>query len=141
MSMPENLNELNERGLALVIEARKEKVREFGHRLFPDGSVRPYHRVVEIPYQLSWFDSGGYQCSRSDFADGRVFEEFIQAHSATSKYHELVYLALKDGSGEIIESSLWTDEEIAEREEVYSRMVSRVLKVTASYSNPAEAVR
>ena len=118
----EKLAVLNPRANDILDLKRNEKitimVRELGHTIFPDGTVEPFEREVEhsLPgYKYIEFD---YRCGRYEFVGGRVFEEVVQAESITGADLGFVYLALKDGSGRIVEDSLWTSEEIAEQEAV-----------------------
>jgi hypothetical protein len=118
----EKITGLNQRAYDILDLKRNEKitikVRELGHRIFPDGAVEPFEREVEhsLPgYRYIEFD---YRCGRYEFVGGRVFEEVVQAKSINGADLDFAYLALKDGSGQIVEASLWTSEEIAEQEAV-----------------------
>jgi hypothetical protein len=54
--------------------------------------------------------------SRIVFADGTVVEVFIQEKSGSGSAYHPAYLALKNGQGKVIPSSLWSREAIDESE-------------------------
>lgn len=116
----DQLRGLNLRARKILNLKRSESgivpVLEVGHRIFPDGKIEAFEREVEQNLSGYKYIEYDYRCGRYEFADGRVFEEVVQAESINGGNLGFAYLALKDGSGQIVEASLWSADEIAQQE-------------------------
>ena len=108
---------LNDRANTILEAAAKITIKELGHQIYPDGTVLPFDREVEIELDkkvelLDW------QCRRIQI-DEKAFTEFVQADSKDGPMN-FAYLALLNEAGVIIDESLWTAAEIDATEERFS---------------------
>ena len=110
---------LNEWARRLVL--RKQKVREHGVRVFANGRKQEFSRWRRIPVtrvEQVGVIRGVYRAEvaklhRYTFADGRVYEEFVQAERLSGG--PCYFVALKTDKGEgsrVVLKSLWSLEEI-----------------------------
>ncbi len=107
---------LNDWARALVHQRRD--VREVGDTILPNGDAVPFDRkgtalvagVETIGEIVGAFSDCVAHLSRYTLPDGRVFDEFVQAEPWSSG--PCYFIALKDGEGNEVAESLWSDEEI-----------------------------
>ena len=93
-------------------------VREIGQQIQPSGKVIEFDRTVKVPLVAKRRYSkirGTYKLFAGDLhrftlANGRVVEEFVQEtmHCGGPCY----FIALRDESGQTLQKSLWTKEEL-----------------------------
>lgn len=93
-------------------------VREKVTKTYPNGDVEEFERLVKLN-EVSRKDSGKkysgmfgdeYTLNRYTLPTGEVYEEYVQAEPWSSG--PVFFLALKDGDGNVVEESLWDDEDI-----------------------------
>ncbi|MBS2009748.1 MAG: hypothetical protein JST01_22020 [Cyanobacteria bacterium SZAS TMP-1] len=92
-----------------------QKVEEIGVRRFPDDTIEPFIRSVDVPVakitKIGEIDSAFMpgmkvaDLNRYELPTGEVYEEYIQAQPWNSG--PCSYIALKDGAGEPVRESLW----------------------------------
>lgn len=94
------------------------EVEEKGERIFPNGIMEPFSRIIFVSDHKTTFYSaldgsdevGTYNLHRYVFEDGSWIYEYVQAVSMYSG--PCYFIALKTSSDEIMEESLWTKEEM-----------------------------
>lgn len=99
--------------------AGKHSVREIGVQILPGGKKRRFNRwrrvsiarIQQIGVIKGAWNPAVAQLKRYTMPDGRVFEEFVQEvpWSGGPCYH----IALKDGRGNVVPESLWTEDELS----------------------------
>jgi hypothetical protein len=108
---------LSDRGNEIISQASTVTVREIGHQIFPDGSIKSFEREVELERETR-VDLVDWQCRHINFED-EAYTEIVQAKSEHGPMN-FAYLALADSSGAAIEESLWTRAEIDATEERFA---------------------
>jgi hypothetical protein len=96
-------------------------VLERGVRIYPDGSEESFERSAEVSQTkicgidslTGMFGQEVEKLNRFDLPDGSVYVEYLQ-HTAWSD-GPCYFTALKTLDGQVVEASLWTPEEMAQR--------------------------
>lgn len=107
---------LNERGLNLI--TRFVEVKEKGIRIYPDGTEEPFDRSEEknlIKYEKTGKKYGMFgECDFYKYLtpEGEIYYEYVQESPWESG--PVIFLALKDKDGNVVEESLWTNEEMSD---------------------------
>ncbi len=97
---------------------RKQKVREHGVRIFPDGSKKQFSRWARVPVVRTEHagviataaNKEGRILHRYTLPNGVQYFEYLQACSSSGG--PCYFKALKDANGNPVPESLWSDDDL-----------------------------
>ena len=108
---------LNDRALSFLNKGEK-KYTDYVHREYEDGTLKEFTQLgtedntkceVFQEFEGAW---NKMELNKYIFPDGTEYFEYIQAEPWSSG--PCYFLALKDRNGNIVQESLWTEEEISQ---------------------------